>query len=218
VSVPKLTLVEYGAGNLPSVERAFARLGVQTERATRPEQLADSDAIVLPGVGHFGALLGALEAAELIAPLKTFIASGKPFLGICVGLQALFDGSEEAPGIAGLGALTGRVAQLPATGKLPHMGWNQIRRVRTSRLFAGVPDDAWFYFAHSYAARDAGGATVAWCNHGVPFVAALERANCFAVQFHPEKSGDPGAMVLANFLGVVADEIAPRQVTNRALR
>jgi len=218
VSALKLTLVEYGAGNLPSVERAFARFGVETERATLPAQIEESDAIVLPGVGHFGALLNALEAAELIAPLKRFIASGKPFLGICVGLQALFAGSEEAPTVAGLGTLAGRVTQLPETGKLPHMGWNQVRRVRTSRLFAGVPDDAWFYFAHSYAAPEAAEATVAWCTHGVRFVAALERENIFAVQFHPEKSGDPGAKVLANFVSIVADEIASPPSTNRAAR
>jgi glutamine amidotransferase len=214
----KLTLVEYGAGNLPSVERAFARLGVQTERATQPLQIAESDAIVLPGVGHFGALLNALEAAGLSAPLKEFIASGKPFLGICVGLQALFAGSEEAPGIAGLSILSGGVTQLPVTGKLPHMGWNQLRRVQSSRLFTGVPDDAWFYFAHSYAAPDASDATVAWCNHGVKFVAALERENVFAVQFHPEKSGDPGAKVLGNFVSIVADGFASPPSANKAAR
>jgi glutamine amidotransferase len=218
VSALKLTLVEYGAGNLPSVERAFARLGVQTERATQPAQITDSDAIVLPGVGHFGALLNALQAAGLSPPLKEFIASGKPFLGICVGLQALFAGSEEAPGIAGLSILPGGVTQLPATGKLPHMGWNQVRRVRSSRLFAGVPDDAWFYFAHSYAAPEAGDATVAWCNHGVKFVAALERENVFAVQFHPEKSGDPGARVLGNFVSIVADGFASPPSANKAAR
>lgn len=218
MSALKLTLVEYGAGNLPSVERAFARLGVETERATQPAQIEESDAIVLPGVGHFGALLNALEAAELAAPLKKFIASGKPFLGICVGLQALFAGSEEAPAVAGLGTLAGHVTQLPETAKLPHMGWNQVRRVRTSRLFAGVPDDAWFYFAHSYAAPYAGDATVAWCTHGARFVAALERENIFAVQFHPEKSGDPGAKVLANFVGLAADEITSPPSTNKAGR
>jgi len=128
------------------------------------------------------------------------IAQGTPLLGICLGLQALFEGSAEAPGDSGLGIFRGQVVALPATAKLPHMGWNQVRRVRDSVLLEGVPRDAYFYFAHTYAALDAGEAAVAICDHGAPFVAALERSNLFAVQFHPEKSGQAGAHVLANFV------------------
>lgn len=216
MNAPKLTLVEYGAGNLPSVERAFARLGAQTERAARPEQIASSAAIVLPGVGHFGAMVSRLAEVGLVEPLREFIAAGKPFLGICVGLQALFEGSEEAPGVAGLGVLAGKVSELPAVCKLPHMGWNQLRYTRQSKLLDGIPSDAWFYFAHSYAAVDAGESTVALCDYGVPFVAALEWVNLFAVQFHPEKSGDAGAAVLANFMRIAAGESSARK-TNTVL-
>jgi imidazole glycerol phosphate synthase glutamine amidotransferase subunit len=206
VSAVRLTLIEYGGGNIPSVERAFARLGVQADRAGRPEDINENTAaIVLPGVGHFGAMLNALDANRLTAPLKQFISSGRPFLGICVGLQALFAGSEEAPAVTGLGIIGNQIERLSYAAKLPHMGWNQLRRARPSRLLAGIPDDAWFYFAHSYAAYDAGDATTAWCDHSVPFVAVLERGNWFAVQFHPEKSGDAGAKLLANFAEIVAN-------------
>src|SRR5580700_1350209 len=198
----KISLIEYDAGNLPSVERALARQGVACERAATPEAVRGAEALILPGVGHFGQLMRTLGARGLIAPLAEAIAGGTPLLGICLGLQALFAGSEEAPGDAGLGLYAGRVAALPATAKLPHMGWNQLQRKRASVLLEGVPASAYFYFAHSYAALDNGGAgdaTVATCDHGASFVAVLEDANVLAVQFHPEKSADAGARVLANF-------------------
>lgn len=193
-------LIEYGAGNLPSVERALARLGVESQRASSPEALADCDALILPGVGHFGALMRSLGERSLIKPLQAAVSRGTPLLGICLGLQALFASSDEAPGDAGLALLPQRVSALPPADRLPHMGWNQLRRVRPSKLLEGVPLDAYFYFAHSYAALDAGEAGVAYCDHSAPFVAVLERGNVFATQFHPEKSGPVGARVLANFL------------------
>ena len=196
----RISLVEYDAGNLPSVERALARQNVETVRAATPDAIEAAEALILPGVGHFGQLMRTLDARGLTAPLREAISSGKPLLGICLGLQALFSASDEAPGDPGLGLFSGRVTALPATAKLPHMGWNQLRRVRESSLFEGVPAGAYFYFAHTYAALDAGEATVAWCDHAAPFVAALARGNLFAVQFHPEKSGDVGARVLANFV------------------
>jgi imidazole glycerol phosphate synthase glutamine amidotransferase subunit len=196
----KISLVEYDAGNLPSVERALARQGVGSERVATPEAVGSAEALILPGVGHFGQLMRTLGARGLISPLAEAIRRGVPLLGICLGLQALFAGSDEAPGEAGLGIFPGRVAALPATTKLPHMGWNQLRRVRPSVLLEGVACDSYFYFAHSYAGPDAGEATVAWCDHGRPFVAVAELGNLFAVQFHPEKSGDAGARVLANFV------------------
>ena len=152
----KISLVEYGAGNLPSVERALARQGIETERASTPEAVAAASALILPGVGHFGQLMRTLGARGLLAPLREAISSGVPLLGICLGLQALFASSDEAPGDAGLEHFPGTVSALPATAKLPHMGWNQLRRVRPSVLLEGVPADAYFYFAHSYAALDAG--------------------------------------------------------------
>jgi len=197
----KISLVEYDAGNLPSVERALARQGVETERAATPESIAAARVLILPGVGHFGQLMRTLASRGLLAPIRQAICGGVPLLGICLGLQALFASSAEAPEDRGLDILPGTVTALPVTAKLPHMGWNHLRQIRPSALFEGISANAYFYFAHSYAALDAGESAVAMCEHGVPFVAALERGNLFAVQFHPEKSGDAGARVLANFLG-----------------
>jgi imidazole glycerol phosphate synthase glutamine amidotransferase subunit len=195
-----IALVEYGAGNLPSVERALAREGVESRRACAAEALAGCDALILPGVGHFGALMRSLAERKLIEPLRNAVSSGTPLLGICLGLQAMFASSDEAPGDTGLALFPQKVSALPPTDRLPHMGWNQLRRVRPSRLLEDVPEDASFYFAHSYAALDAGEAGVAYCDHCAPFVAILEHKNVFATQFHPEKSGPIGARVLANFL------------------
>lgn len=196
----KISLVEYDAGNLPSVERALARQGIEAERAGTPAAIADAKVLILPGVGHFGQLMRTLEKRELLKPLADAIADGKPLLGICLGLQAMFVASDEAPGDVGLGLFPGHVSALPATAKLPHMGWNQLRRVRNSVLLDGLSEQAYFYFAHTYAAMDAGNAAVAMCDYEVSFVAALEHDNVFAVQFHPEKSGDAGARVLANYV------------------
>jgi imidazole glycerol phosphate synthase glutamine amidotransferase subunit len=196
----KISLVEYDAGNLPSVERALSRQGIETERAATPESISAARVLILPGVGHFGQLMRTLGARGLMEPIRQAIGSGVPLLGICLGLQALFSSSAEAPQDTGLDIISGTVDALPITAKLPHMGWNQLRRVRPSVLLEGLPADAYLYFAHSYAALDAGESAVAMCEHGVPFVAALEQQNLFAVQFHPEKSGDVGARVLANFV------------------
>ena len=195
-----IALIEYGAGNLPSVERALSRLGVASQRASTPEALSSADALILPGVGHFGALMRSLAERELIDPLREVVGRGVPLMGICLGLQAMFATSDEAPGDTGLNLFPQNVAALPPRDRLPHMGWNQLRRVRPSRLLEGVPQDAYFYFAHSYAALDAGEAAVALCDHSSSFVAVLEKGNVFATQFHPEKSGPVGATVLSNFL------------------
>jgi imidazole glycerol phosphate synthase glutamine amidotransferase subunit len=195
-----VALVEYGAGNLPSVERALKRLGVESCRASTPEAMSSCDALILPGVGHFGALMRSLNDRSLVEPLRQAVAGGVPLLGICLGLQAMFASSDEAPGDAGLGFFPQKVSALPPTDRLPHMGWNQLRRVRSSTLLQGVAEDAYFYFAHSYAALDAGEAGVALCDHSTRFVAVLERGNLFATQFHPEKSGPVGARVLSNFV------------------
>ncbi len=202
MNAAKVAVVDYGAGNLPSVERALRRLGAEPERAGDPAALPGAHAIVLPGVGHFGALMRTLEERQLLNPLREAIGRGVPFLGICLGLQALYESSEEDPRYSGLGLFPGRIQPLPNTAKLPHMGWNQLRRLRESVLLHGIAEDAYFYFAHSYAALhvDSEGPAVAACDHGVPFVAALEDENVYAVQFHPEKSGAAGAAVLRNFL------------------
>jgi imidazole glycerol-phosphate synthase subunit HisH len=196
----KLSIVDYRAGNLPSVERAFQALGMESERVTSSEQLAAARAIVLPGVGHFSAFVAALNKSGLAASLRAAFDSNIPILGICLGLQAMFATSEEAPSDAGLGFLAGEVRALPTSAKSPHIGWNQIRHVRSSRLLRDVPEGAYFYFAHSYAASATGDSVAAVCDHGRAFAAVVEHRNLFGVQFHPEKSGQIGARVLCNFL------------------
>ena len=200
----KVFVVDYGAGNLPSVERALRALGAETKRATEPNQIADAQAIVLPGVGHFAAFVKGLRERNLTESLRAANKSGVPILGICLGLQAMFARSEEAPSESGLGFFPQEVHALPANVKSPHIGWNQVRTTRESSLLKGIPADAYFYFAHSYAAPAAAEATVAVCDHGFPFAAVIESKNLRAVQFHPEKSGEVGAQVLRNFLESIA--------------
>jgi imidazole glycerol phosphate synthase glutamine amidotransferase subunit len=200
----KITVVDYGAGNVPSVERALQRLGADSHRANSKDRISNAEALLLPGVGHIAALVRALDKQELRAPLVDAIHRGVPFLGICLGLQVLYDSSEEAPDLPGLHLLPGRVSALPSNVKLPHMGWNQVVEKRESRLLQGIHKDAYFYFAHSYAARDSNEGAVATCSHGSEFAAVIELENIFAVQFHPEKSGAPGARVLQNFLRLAA--------------
>ena len=195
----KVTILDYGAGNVPSVERALQRLGAETERTASPEFISKASALLLPGVGHYAALVRALDEKELRAPLVDAIHRGVPFLGICLGLQVLFQSSEEASELLGLNLFPGIVGALPPAVKLPHMGWNQLKKKRESSLLAGIGDEAYYYFAHSYAALDPDGGT-ATCNYGTEFTAIIERENIYAVQFHPEKSGDSGARVLQNFL------------------
>jgi imidazole glycerol phosphate synthase glutamine amidotransferase subunit len=196
----KIAIVDYGAGNLPSVERALARLGVETERAVAGEQIASAKAIVLPGVGHFAAFVSGLRERNLAPSLRRAFDSGKPILGICLGLQALFASSEEAPGEPGLAFFPEQVCALPTDVKSPHIGWNRLHRLHPSKLLRGIADDAYFYFAHSYAAPASPSYTVAACEHGFPFAAVIERDNLAAVQFHPEKSGETGAQMLRNFV------------------
>ncbi len=196
----KLVLLDYGAGNVRSIEHALARLGASTLRANCARDLASAEAILLPGVGHFSALMGALDRCQLRKPLLEAIARGVPFLGICLGLQALCAGSDEATDIPGLGLFAARAQRLPATAKLPHMGWNQVSVCKPSRLLCGLPENSFFYFAHSYALLAAQEATVATCFHAARFAAVLEHENIFAVQFHPEKSAAAGSRVLKNFL------------------
>jgi imidazole glycerol phosphate synthase glutamine amidotransferase subunit len=200
----KVTIVDYGAGNVPSVERALQRLGADSERTNSPENISKAEALLLPGVGHYAALVRALDEKQLRAPLVDAIHRGVPFLGICLGLQVLFKSSEEAAQLHGLNILPGFVSALPPNVKLPHMGWNQLEQERESSLLAGIDAGAYFYFAHSYAALDSSGAAAATCAYGTEFAAVIEQKNIYAVQFHPEKSGAPGARVLQNFLRIAA--------------
>jgi len=193
------TLIDYGAGNLASVERALERLGASSKRAATPDDIERADALILPGVGHFSALMRGLDQRNLKSPLLSALKRGVPFLGICLGLQALYASSEEAPDVAGLSLFPNSVQALPRSVKLPHMGWNRVKQVRPSRALSGVADDSHFYFAHSFAASGGDGAVVATSCHGVPFAAVLELDNVWAVQFHPEKSASSGERVLRNF-------------------
>jgi imidazole glycerol phosphate synthase glutamine amidotransferase subunit len=198
------TLIDYGAGNVTSVERALRRLGAEVRVTNQSEEITDATCLILPGVGHCAALLNSLESHGLRQPLLTAISRGTPFLGICLGLQALYQGSAEAPELSGLGLLHGHVERLPQTAKLPHMGWNQVQPLRDCRLLDRIPADAYFYFAHSYAAPAGAPSTAAICEHGCEFTAILETQRIFGVQFHPEKSGEPGAKLLENFLRAAA--------------
>jgi imidazole glycerol phosphate synthase glutamine amidotransferase subunit len=196
----KVSIIDYGAGNLPSVERALRSLGAETECVTRPEQIAAACALVLPGVGHFSAFVVGLRERNLTAALRKAIGDGTPVLGICLGLQAMFASSAEAPDEQGLDLIHENVQALPINVKSPHIGWNQVRRMRESILLRDIPADAYFYFAHSYAAPASEPHTAAACDHGFPFAAVLEQDNLMAVQFHAEKSGEAGWRVLRNFL------------------
>lgn len=202
----KVTLIDYGAGNVPSVERALHRLGAHSCRATTPDCIARAETLLLPGVGHYAALIHALDKHALRTSLLQAIERGVPFLGVCLGLQALYENSEEAPELKGLQLLPGRVTALPSAVKLPHMGWNQLHIKQNSRLLQSISPDAYFYFAHSYAALPAPASDncVASCTHGAEFIAVVEQRNIYAVQFHPEKSGAAGAQLLRNFLRLAA--------------
>jgi len=197
-----VALVDYGAGNVPSVERAVQKLGATTRRVTQPEELSAAKAIILPGVGHYAAIIRGLDTQNLRTALLQAISRGVPFLGICLGLQALYASSEEAPTLACLHLLEGEVRSLPNTVKLPHMGWNRVREVKASPLLEGLNGSDYFYFAHSFAVTNSLSDAVAICEHGTSFTAVLQRDNIFATQFHPEKSGDAGARLLKNFLGL----------------
>jgi imidazole glycerol phosphate synthase glutamine amidotransferase subunit len=205
----KISLIDYGAGNLSSVERALHRLAIPGERVDSAEGVANASALILPGVGHYAVLIRALDKNGLREALIDAIARGIPFLGICLGLQALYQMSEEAPDLQGLNIFPGCVRGLTGNVKLPHMGWNQVQARNGSRLLEGIDPAAYFYFAHSYAAHhqtpvDAQAEVHATCAYGTEFVAVAERENIFAVQFHPEKSGGPGQQVLQNFLRIAA--------------
>jgi imidazole glycerol phosphate synthase glutamine amidotransferase subunit len=205
-SASTVALIDYGAGNVPSVERALQKLGVTSKRVTRSSEFAGVHAVVLPGVGHYAAIIRALDEHNLRGALLGAIERGVPFLGICLGLQALYSSSEEASSFSGLNLFSGSVRSLPVTVKLPHMGWNRLHIQRTSQLLAGLSDSDYFYFAHSYAAAPSPGSNevVATCSHGATFTAILEHKNIFATQFHPEKSGAAGARLLQNFLSLAA--------------
>ncbi len=193
------TLVDYGAGNLRSVQNTLDELGAEYEVTHDKEIVARAQRIILPGVGHFGQMMRALDELQLRAPLRTKIDEGVPFLGICVGLQCLFESSEESPGSQGLAIFPGVVRRFHGSVRVPHMGWNSLVRVKETPLLAGLHAEPFTYFAHSYYAPVLG-ATAATCTYVTPYSAVLQQGNLHAVQFHPEKSGAVGLRVVQNFL------------------
>ena len=198
-----IALVDYGAGNLTSVRKALATVGASVWTPDVPGELARAHGIIVPGVGHFDATRGMTE--DWRTAIRATVADGTPLLGICVGLQWLFEGSLEAPDVAGLGAFAGRCFRLggsDAAGvplKVPHVGWNGLALPRATRLMAGISPGTQVYFTHSFAAPIVD-ATAATCEYGVPFTAAVEHERVAGVQFHPEKSGDAGLRILRNWL------------------
>jgi glutamine amidotransferase len=203
---PRFVVIDYGAGNLISIEQALTRVGADVSIAVGPSDLAGADALVVPGVGAAAPAMERLSAAGLVDPIRSWLAAGRPFLGICLGLQLLFDGSDE-DGAVTLGAIAGRTVRLVDPPTLPHIGWNQVERVRDHPAFAGIAPDADFYFVHSFAGEpvgaDADATVLARTTHGARFVSAVARANVLGVQFHPEKSGDDGLRFLANVVELV---------------
>lgn len=194
-----ITIFDYGAGNLRSVRNTLDEIGARYVLSNNAAGLLAADKIILPGVGHYGQMLRALDALEVRAALLGRIRAGVPFLGICLGLQALFESSSEAPEMPGLGLFEGHVERFSEDARVPHMGWNRIEPAGESRLLKNLAGRPYLYFAHSYyVPRNA--RTAASCQYGVTFTAVLESQNVFGVQFHPEKSGAAGLQIMRNFV------------------
>jgi glutamine amidotransferase len=205
VNRPLVAVVDYGIGNLHSAQKALSRLGADARLTADPALIADAVAVVLPGVGAFGACLDALRSRDLEAPVLDAVASGRPFLGICIGMQMLFDASEEAPGVRGLGVLPGVVRWLPPDVKRPQMQWNRIDFLTDDPMFDGLSARPWFYFVHSlHGVPEDPSVVVATCEYGGPVNAAFRAGNVFATQFHPEKSAAAGLGLLGNFVTALA--------------
>lgn len=196
-----IAIIDYGAGNLRSVRNTLAHLGADVRTVSTPDDLAGAQKIVLPGVGAFGRGMQALDAAGFVAPLRHAAAEGVPLIGICLGMQFLFEASDELGQHVGLGLLPGRVTRFPPGPKVPHIGWNQLHRRRDDPLLAGVDDGAYAYFVHSYYV-DAGDPAdvLATTDYGIDFASVVRRENVFGIQPHPEKSQAVGQQILRNFL------------------
>jgi len=192
-----IAVVDYGAGNVISVQRALEHLGRECVVTGDPAAVESAERAIVPGVGHFGAT-SALAATGLRKAIEHRIAERTPVLGICLGMQWLFEASDEDPGLPGLGAFPGRCRAFPAPAKSPQVGWDQLEISAGSRLLRGLPSGTYAYFTHGYYAPLVG-ETVASCDHGAPHTAVVERGNLFGTQFHPEKSGDAGLAMLENF-------------------
>ena len=202
-----VAVVDYDAGNVKSVEKALEKLGAEHVLTSDPEVIRNADSCILPGVGNFGDCMDKLRSRGLDSAIRDFAATGKCFLGICVGLQLLFDESEESPGVPGLGILSGKVKRFTSSDelKVPQIGWNDITSVK-GRLFEGIDDGTFFYFVHSYF-LDAADKNIVTSktSYGIDYDSSIESGNVFATQFHPEKSSDAGLKVLTNFLKIAGE-------------
>ena len=200
-----VAVIDYDAGNIRSVEKAVEALGKQAVVTRRPEEILTADHVILPGVGAFGDAMEKLRKYELAGIIRESAARGTPFLGICLGLQLLFDNSEESEGVEGLGILPGRIVRIPEGKdlKIPHIGWNSLSYPHQGRLFAGIPEQSYVYFVHSYYLQaDEAEIVKATTEYGVEIHASVEKDNIFACQFHPEKSSGTGMRILKNFLEI----------------
>ena len=201
----KLVILDYGAGNLHSVARAVTHAGARPLITSNPRYVPEAEALIVPGVGAAADTMLNLRRRHLVEPIREYIASGRPFLGVCMGQQALFDVSEEGGEHECLGVLPGRVVRLPDGLKVPHMGWNQVRIVRPHPIFEGIADSSYFYFVHSYYPRpDDPSIIIGETDYGVTFPSVVARDNIVATQFHPEKSGETGLRMYSNFLRIAA--------------
>lgn len=200
-----IAIVDYDMGNLRSVQKALEKVGASAKITRDPEVIASAAGLVLPGVGAFGVCMEKLTGYRLIGPIKDFIASGRPFLGICLGLQLLFEESAEFGSKKGLGILKGKVLRFPSSDlKVPHMGWNSVTFQKESRLMKGLANNAYFYFVHSFYVEPEEEVALCTTGYGLDFCSAIERGNIFATQFHPEKSQSAGLKVLENFTRISA--------------
>ncbi|MGW8161832.1 MAG: imidazole glycerol phosphate synthase subunit HisF [Desulfobulbales bacterium] len=211
-----ISLLDYGAGNVRSVINALERLGESVKTVGSGNDIINADRLVFPGVGSFGSMMNILQEKHFVEPLKDYLRSGKPFFGICLGLQALFEKSEEAPDIAGLAFLPGEVKRFTVDLAVPHIGWNGIKVRQPSRLFNGVRGDEKFYFVHSYhVVPESEEQVLTATDYGYEFVSAIQQDNIIATQFHPEKSGRAGLALLENFLAGTRESIVPRECPDK---
>jgi imidazole glycerol-phosphate synthase subunit HisH len=196
-----ITIIDYGAGNLRSVLNAFARLGYETKLAKTPQEVLDAEIVVLPGVGAASHTMENLRNAGLDKAIRRYISEDRHFLGICIGMQILLTGTEEGGWHECLGIIPGKVKRFSTGLKVPHMGWNQVKQKKAHPIFKGIPDEADFYFVHSYYADPDDKSTIAAeTTYGSPFCSAMVRGNLIATQFHPEKSGEIGLKIYDNFI------------------
>jgi glutamine amidotransferase len=200
---PPVAVLDYGVGNLHSAAKALDRAGAEVRVVATVAEAGGAAGLVVPGVGAYGACLNGLASAGGAAAVAGWLEGGRPLLGICVGMQLLFEASEEGPVGDGVGVVPGKIRRLTGPVKIPHIGWDEVTVRPGSRLFAGLGDGTRFYFVHSYAPEADGAAVAAVCDYGGRFAAAVEQGNLFGTQFHPEKSGQAGLALLANFVTVV---------------